>query len=63
VKSASKFDDQESLPLSDHILEIIKNPEEAKVTIEALNGSGFSPGDIGLLTGKADAEKLDAATG
>jgi hypothetical protein len=44
MKSASKFDDQESLPVPDnHILAIIKNPEEAKVIIETLNGSGFSP--------------------
>ena len=63
-ESANKFDDQESLPVPDnHILAIIKNPEEAKVIVETLNGSGFSPDDIGLLTGEADAEKLDAATG
>ncbi len=53
MKSANKFDDQESLPVPDnHILAIIKNPEEAKVIVEALNGSGFSPDEIGLLTGK-----------
>ena len=64
MKSANKFDDQESLPVPDnHILAIIKNPEEAKVIVETLNGSGFSPDDIGLLRGKPDAEKLDAATG
>jgi hypothetical protein len=63
MKSANKFDDQESLPVPDnHILAIIKNPEEAEVVVEALNESGFSD-DIGLLKGEADAEKLDAATG
>ena len=52
LKSANKFDDQESLPVLDnHILAIIKNPEEAKVIVETLNGSGFSPDDIGLLRG------------
>jgi hypothetical protein len=64
MKSASKFDDQESLPVPDnHILAIIKNPDEAKVIVETLNGSGFAPDDIGLLTGEADGEKLDAVTG
>ena len=64
MKSANKFDDQESLPVPDnHILAIIKNPEEAKTVVEILNGSGFSPDDIGLLTGEPGAEKLDAATG
>jgi hypothetical protein len=64
MKSANKFGDQESLPVPDnHILEIFKNPEEAKVIVKTLNGNGFSPDGIGLLTGEADAEKLDAATG
>ena len=64
MKSANKFDDQESLPVPDnHILAIIKNPEEAKVIVEALNRSGFSPDDIRLLTEETDADKLDAATG
>ena len=64
MKSANKFDDQESLPVPDnHILAIIKNPEEAKAIVETLNESGFSPDDIGLLTGEPGAEKLDAATG
>ena len=31
--------------------------------VETLNRSGFSPNDIGLLTGTAEAGKLDAATG
>lgn len=64
MKSASKFDGQESLPVPDsHILAIIENPDEAKVIVETLNGSGFAPDHIGLLTGEADGEKLDAATG
>jgi hypothetical protein len=64
MKWANKFDDQESLPVPDnHILAIIANPEEAKAIVETLNRSGFSPDDIGFLTGTADAEKLDAATG
>ena len=64
MKSANKFDDQESLPVPDnHILAIIKNPEDAKVIVETLNKSGLTPDDIGLLAGEADAEKLDAAVG
>ena len=64
MKWANKFDDQESLPVPDnYILAIIANPEEAKAIVETLNRSGFSPDDIGFLTGTADAEKLDAATG
>jgi hypothetical protein len=64
MKSANKFDDQESLPVPDnHILAIIKKPEEVKVIVETLNKSGLTPDDIGLLAGEADAEKLDAAIG
>jgi hypothetical protein len=64
MKSANKYDDQESLPVADnHILAIIQNPEDAKVIVETLNASGFSPDEVGLLRGEADAEKLDAATG
>ena len=64
MKSANKFDDQESLPVPDnHILAIIKNPEEAEVVVEALNESGFSPDDIGLLKGEADAAKLEHVVG
>ena len=64
MKSANKFDEQESVPVPDnHVLAIIDNPEETKALVAELNRSGFSPDDIGLLAGQADAEKLDAATG
>ncbi len=42
MKSANKFDDQESLPVPDnHILAIIKNPEEAKTVVETLTRADF----------------------
>jgi hypothetical protein len=64
MKSANKFDEQESLPLPDNvILAIVTDSNEARIIIETLNRNGFSPDDIGLLVGKTDAEKLGAATG
>jgi hypothetical protein len=64
MKSANKFDEQESLPLPDNlILAIVTNLNETRTIIETLNRNGFSPDDIGLLVGKTGAEKFDAATG
>ncbi len=64
MKTATEFDDQESLPVPDsHILAIVANSDEAKAIIETLNANGFSPDEIGILTGATDAERLDAATG
>jgi ABC-type branched-subunit amino acid transport system substrate-binding protein len=64
MKTATEFDDQESLPVPDsHILAIVANSDEAKAIVETLNANGFSPDEIGILTGATDAERLDAATG
>ena len=64
MKTATKFDDQESLPVPDnHIFAIVPNSEEAGAIVETLNANGFSPDEIGILTGATDAERLDAATG
>jgi hypothetical protein len=64
MKSANEFDDQESLPVpKNHILAIVTDADEARAIVETLNANGFSPDEIGVLTGRADAEKLNAATG
>jgi hypothetical protein len=64
MKTANEFDEQESLPVPDnHILAIVRDSDEARAIVETLNANGFSPDEIGILTGTADAEKLDAATG
>jgi hypothetical protein len=51
MEKARKLDDKKSLT------------DEANGVVRALNENGFSSDDIGLLTGTADAEKLDAAAG
>jgi hypothetical protein len=64
MEQASEFDDQESLTiLADHILAIIMDSDEATGIVETLNHNGFSPNDIGVLSGMEDAAKLDAASG
>ena len=64
MEQASEFDDRESLTIPvDNILAIIKDSDEATGIVEALNHSGFSPNDIGVLSGINDAAKLDAASG
>ena len=64
MEEASEFDDQKSLTIpADHILAIIMDSDEATGTVEALNHNGFSPNDIGVLSGMEDAAKLDAASG
>jgi hypothetical protein len=64
MKTANKFDDQESLPVPDnHMLAIVANSDAAKAIVDTLNANGFSPEEIGILTGAPDAERLDAATG
>jgi hypothetical protein len=64
MEQASEFDDQESLTiLADHILAIIMDSDEATGIVETLNYNGFSPNDIGVLSGMEDAAKLDATSG
>jgi hypothetical protein len=64
MEQASEFDDQESLIIpADHILAIIMDSDEATGIVETLKRNGFSPNDIGVLSGMEDAAKLDAACG
>jgi hypothetical protein len=64
MEQASEFDDQESLIIpADHILAIILDPDQATGIVETLKRNGFSPNDIGVLSGMEDAAKLDAACG
>ena len=59
MKTANEFDDQESVPVPDnHVLAIVRDSDEARAIVETLNANGFSPEEIGILTGTADAEKL-----
>jgi hypothetical protein len=62
--TAKKFDNQEPLPIpANHILAIVSDSDEARAAVEALAGYGFSPDDVGILTGRDDAGRLNAATG
>jgi hypothetical protein len=64
MEQASEFDDQESLIIpTNHLLAIILDPDQATGIVETLNNHGFSPNDIGVLSGMEDAAKLDAACG
>jgi hypothetical protein len=64
MEKASEFDDRESLTIPvDHLLAIVMDSDEAIGIVENLNHTGFSPSDIGVLTGKEDAAKFDAACG
>jgi len=64
MKSAKRFDNQESLPLpADQMLAIVNDAQSAVYVAEMLNQNGFTPDDIGILVGPEDARKLDAATG
>jgi hypothetical protein len=64
MEKASKFDDKESLTVpANQILAILTDSDEANRVVRALSENGFSSDDVGLLTGTADAEKLDAAAG
>jgi hypothetical protein len=64
MEKATKFDDKESLTVpANQILAILTDSDEANRVVRALNENGFSSDEVGLLTGTADAEKLDAAAG
>jgi hypothetical protein len=64
MEKASEFDDRESLTIPvDHLLAIVMDSDEAISIVENLNHTGFSPSDIGVLTGKEEAAKFDAACG
>jgi hypothetical protein len=64
MEAANEFDDQESLAIpANHLLAIVPDSDEARGVVEALNRNGFSPDEIGVLTGPEEAEKLAAATG
>jgi hypothetical protein len=64
MEAANEFYDRESLTIpANHILAIVSDSDEASGIVETLSRNGFSPDDIGILTGTEDAEKLKAATG
>ena len=64
MDKASEFDGQRSRAIpANQVLAIITDSDEARSIVGALRQSGFSSDDIGILTGKEDAEKLDVAAG
>ncbi len=48
---------------TNQILAIFDRPAAAQAAVAALNAAGFTPADIGLLSGPGDAAKFDAASG
>jgi hypothetical protein len=64
MEKASEFDNRKSLTLPvDHLLAIVRDADEAISIVENLNHAGFAPDDVGVLAGKEDAAKFDAACG
>jgi hypothetical protein len=64
MEQTSEFDGRESLTVpANHLLAIIMEPEEASRTVQALSQSGFSRGEIAVLTGLEEAADLEQATG
>jgi hypothetical protein len=64
MHKARKFDEVESLAIpANQVLAIFMDSDEAKQVVQALNQSGFSSGEIGVLAGSEDAGILDAAAG
>ncbi len=64
MNDATNFDDQEALshPIN-QVFAIIENRNQSATVVAALHGAGSDPEDIGLLAGREDAGKLDAAIG
>jgi hypothetical protein len=64
MKKAIEFDDTDSLQAPvNHILGIIESQSEAEAIVETLNKNGFSPDEVGFLSGTEGGAKLDAAAG
>jgi hypothetical protein len=64
MDEARDFEDEESLGHPrNQVYAIIDDAENARRAAKELNSIGIEPANIGLLIGKEDATKLDAATG
>jgi hypothetical protein len=64
MDEANDFDGQKSLGHPrDQVYAVIHVEEKARCAAKELNQIGIEPADIGLLIGREDAAKLDAATG
>ena len=64
MDEAIDFEDEESLGHPrNQVYAIIDDPENARRAAKELNSIGIEPANIGLLIGKEDATKLNAATG
>jgi hypothetical protein len=64
MDEAIDFEDEESLGHPrNQVYAIIDDAENARRAAKELNSIGIEPANIGLLIGKEDATKLDAATG
>jgi hypothetical protein len=64
MKGATDFEDQGDLknPLN-QVVAILQREADVETVVADLHAAGFSADDIGVLSGRKDAHKLDAASG
>jgi hypothetical protein len=64
MDQAKEFDDKDwgAYP-ADRIFAVFDEHNRARKTVSLLNEEDFRPAEVGLLSGLADARKLDAASG
>jgi hypothetical protein len=64
MDQAKEFDDKDSGAYpADRIFAVFDEHNRARKTVSLLNEEDFRPAEVGLLSGLADARKLDAASG
>jgi hypothetical protein len=64
MKGATDYEDEGSLkdPVN-QVVAVLPHGVDAKVVVRALHEAGISSDSIGVLVGRRDAHKLDAASG
>lgn len=64
MKGATDYEDEGSLknPVN-QVVAVLPPDIDARAVIQSLNEAGFSDDSIGVLSGRKDAHKLDAASG
>jgi hypothetical protein len=64
MDQAKEFDDKDSVAYpANRIFAVFDEHNRARKTVSLLNEEDFRPGEVDLLSGLADARKLDAASG
>ena len=64
MKGATDYEDEGSLKNpANQVVAVLPVDTDASAVIRSLHGAGFSEESIGVLTGRRDAHKLDAASG